>query len=51
MNTKTLKTLKPCFLETFFDAKPGRITEIILPNRMIDKNVLHLLHSVTIKVY
>ena len=51
MNTKTLKTLKPCFLETFFDAKPGRFTEIILPNRMIDKNVLHLLHSVTIKVY
>jgi hypothetical protein len=51
MNTKTLKTLKPCFLETFFDAKPGRITEIILPNRTIDKNVLHLLHIVTIKVY
>ncbi len=34
--TKNLEGLKPLFLETFFDAKPGRITEIILPNRMID---------------
>ena len=53
MNSKTPKTLKQLFLESVFDAKPGRVTVILLPNRMIEKNVfvLHLLDRVTIKVY
>ena len=51
MNPNTPKTLKPLFLESVFDAKPGRVTVILLPNRMIEKNVLHLLDRVTIKVY
>ena len=45
------KNLEAIFLEAYLDAKPRRVTVILLPNRMIEKNVLHLLDRVTIKVY